>query len=184
MKFLVLGGSLRRASLNNQLAQLIARDLTDLGGEVDLAMLRDFPLPHFDQDLIDDAGGAFPGPVEALKARLVAAQAFVCVTPEYNYSVAAPVKNAIDWLSRYRPVPFRGKPGLIASASTSVMGGIRGLWQTRIPLEGCGTLLWPDMFALPTADKKLDATGLTDRELAARLRSMLESFVAFAGKVA
>ena len=105
--------------------------------------------------------------------------------PEYNYSIAGPLKNAIDWVSRARPMPWRGKSIYLMSASPSPMGGIRGLWQTRIPLEGCGALVFPDMFALPHANEAFDASGqLRDPGLAGRLRGQVLGFVRLAETVA
>jgi hypothetical protein len=70
------------------------------------------------------------------------------------------------------------------SASPSAMGGIRGLWQTRIPLEGCGALVFPDMFALPHANEAFDDAGaLRDPALAERLRRDVVGFVRLAEAV-
>jgi len=184
MKVFALACSLRRASLNKKLLGNAVTIIERHGVEVDLASLADFDLPLLNWDLVEDQAGAFPPAADALKARFLAADAFVLATPEYNYSVSAPVKNAIDWLSRYRPMPFRDKPGMLMAASISVVGGIRGLWQTRIPLEGCGALLYSDMFALPVAHTKLDADGtLTDPELLARLDQNIAGFLGYAKKL-
>jgi hypothetical protein len=65
------------------------------------------------------------------------------------------------------------------------MGGIRGLWQTRVPLEGCGALVFPDMFALAHADKAFAADGnLHDAALMERLRKEIAGFVRLAEAVA
>jgi hypothetical protein len=65
------------------------------------------------------------------------------------------------------------------------MGGIRGLWQTRIPLEGCGALVFPDMFALPHANEAFDDAGrLRDPALAERLQREVVGFVRLAEAVA
>jgi hypothetical protein len=64
------------------------------------------------------------------------------------------------------------------------MGGIRGLWQTRIPLEGCGALVFPDMFAVAHADQAFDEAGrLRDPALAERLRRDVTGFVRLAEAV-
>jgi hypothetical protein len=70
------------------------------------------------------------------------------------------------------------------SASPSPTGGVRGLWQTRIPLEGCGALVFPDMFALPRASEAFDESGrLRDPTLAERLRKDVVGFVRLAEAV-
>ncbi len=182
MKILAFAASLRRASLNQQLIALAAEIARSAGAEVDLAEFREFELPIYDGDL-DAASGLPPGGLE-LKRRLEHADAVMIAAPEYNYSVAGPLKNAIDWVSRARPMPWRGKSVYLMSASPSPMGGIRGLWQTRIPLEGCGALVFPDMFALPHANEAFNASGrLRDATLAERLQREVVGFVRLAEAV-
>ncbi len=182
MKLLAFAASLRRGSLNRKLIALAAEAARGAGAEVDLADFREFELPIYDGD-VDAASGLPPGGV-ALRRRIEAADALVIAAPEYNYSIAGPLKNAIDWVSRARPMPWRGKSILLMSASPSPMGGIRGLWQTRIPLEGCGALVFPDMFALSHADKAFDDAGrLRDAALAERLQRDVTGFVRLAEAV-
>ncbi len=183
MRILAFAASLRRGSLNRKLVALAADVARDAGAEVDLAEFREFELPIYDGDA-DAASGLPPGGLE-LKRRLERAHALMIAAPEYNYSVAGPLKNAIDWVSRARPMPWRGKSVYLMSASPSPMGGIRGLWQTRIPLEGCGALVFPEMFALPHAAEAFDASGrLRDPGLAERLRRDVVGFVRLAEAVA
>jgi len=183
MKVLAFAASLRRASLNRQLIA-VASDMARLAGaEVDLADFREFELPIYDGDL-DAASGLPPGGAE-LRRRLERVDAVMMACPEYNYSIGGPLKNAIDWVSRARPMPWRGKSIYLMSASPSPMGGIRGLWQTRIPLEGCGALVFPDMFALSHANEAFDGSGrLRDAGLADRLRRDVVGFVRLAEAVA
>jgi chromate reductase len=182
MKILAFAASLRRASLNRKLVALAAEIARSAGAEVDLAEFREFELPIYDGD-VDASTGLPPGGLE-LKRRVEDAEGILIAAPEYNYSVAGPLKNAIDWVSRARPMPWRGKSVFLMSASPSPMGGIRGLWQTRIPLEGCGALVFPDMFALPHADEAFDDAGrLRDRALAERLQREVVGFVRLAEAV-
>ena len=147
MKVLAFAASLRKGSLNKRLVTVVAGILRDAGAEVDVADFRDFDMPLYDGDL-QSASGLPPGAL-ALQRRIEAASALVIANPEYNYSIAGPLKNAIDWVSRARPMPWRGRSVYLVSAGPGQIGGVRGLWQTRIPLEGCGALVFPDMFALP-----------------------------------
>jgi hypothetical protein len=74
---------------------------------------------------------------------------------------------------------------LIAAPEYNCSGGIRGLWQTRIPLEGCGALVFPDMFALPHANEAFDdSDALRDASPAERLRCDVVGFVRLAEAVA
>jgi hypothetical protein len=83
------------------------------------------------------------------------------------------LKNAIDWVSRFRPQPFSGKHGLLMSASPSMVGGNRGLWALRVPLEHLDTRIYPDMFSLAQEHRGLDGDGrLADDALEQRFRDV------------
>jgi NAD(P)H-dependent FMN reductase len=183
MRVLAFAASLRESSLNRKLVALAAEAAREEGAEVDLAGFAEFAMPVYDGD--EDAARGLPPGALALKARVEAADALMIAAPEYNYSISGALKNAVDWVSRARPMPWRGRSVLLLSASPSPMGGIRGLWQTRIPLEGCGALVFPDMFALPHAGQAFDAGGrLRDAASDERLRRLVAGFVRLAEAVA
>ncbi len=182
MRLLAFAASLRKESLNHKLVALACEIARREGADVDLARFSEFGMPVYDGD-VDRASGLPAGALE-LKRRIEAAQAILLAAPEYNYSIAGPLKNAIDWVSRARPMPWRGRSVFLLAASPSPMGGIRGLWQTRIPLEGCGALVFPDMFALAHASEAFDADGrLRDPALAERLDREIAGFVRLAEAV-
>lgn len=183
MKLLAFAASVRQASLNRRLLDRAVTFARDAGAEVDVAEFRAFDMPVYDGDL--DASTGLPPGARALRERIEAANAVLIAAPEYNYSVAGALKNAIDWVSRARPMPWRGRCVYLMSASPSPMGGIRGLWHTRVPLEGCGALVFPDMFALAHADKAFDDAGaLRDAALDERLRKEMHGFVRYAETLA
>lgn len=182
MRTLAFSASHRKGSLNHKLIALAAAIATREGFEVDLADMKEFDMPVYDGDIESHAG--LPPGVKALTERIRNVDAILIATPEYNYSIAAPLKNAIDWVSRARPIPWRGKSVYLMSASPSPMGGIRGLWHTRVPLEGCGALVFPDMFALPHANKAFDEHGaFVDDATEARLEKELIGFLRLAEAV-
>jgi NAD(P)H-dependent FMN reductase len=116
--------------------------------------------------------------------RISAADGVLISSPEYNFSLPGTIKNAIDWLSRIKPVPLRGKHGFLMAASTGQVGGIRGLWQLRIPLEGLGVMLHPDMYTLPWAAEAFDEAGrLKEQERYDRLKRMVEAYLQMAVKL-
>ncbi len=171
--FLVFSASLRADSLNTCLARLAASTIEQHGGTVDLASMADFDAPSYDQDTQDADG--FPPGTEEFCRRLEANDAFVIASPEYNASMPGVLKNAIDWVSRYRPQPFNARHGLLLSASPSMAGGNRGLWALRVPLEHLGARIFPDMFSLAQAHQALD----DDRQIRnPQLRARFESTVA------
>jgi NAD(P)H-dependent FMN reductase len=153
----VFAASLRSGSLNHRLALLAARAITDRGGAVDLATLSEFDTPSYDEDVQASVG--FPEGAERFRARLLANDAFVIASPEYNGSLPGVLKNTIDWVSRFQPQPFNGRHGLVMSASPSMVGGNRGLWALRVPLERLGAPVYPDMFSLAQAHQAFDHAG-------------------------
>jgi chromate reductase, NAD(P)H dehydrogenase (quinone) len=155
VRCLVFPASLRRDSLNGRLATLAARTIEAYSGKVDSATMRDFDCPSYDGDVQDAEG--FPPGAEQLRRRLEEADAFVISSPEYNFSMSGTLKNVIDWVSRYRPQPFKGKHCLLMSASPSMAGGNRGLWALRQPLEHLGANVYPDMFSLAQAHQAFSA---------------------------
>jgi len=178
IKLLVFAASLRAQSLNRKLAALAARVATGQGVIVDLASLHDFDVPFYDGDI--EASQGIPPGAAALRDRLTASDAFLIVSPEYNASMPGVLKNLIDWTSRFRPQPFDGRHGLLMSASPSLVGGNRGLWSLRIPLEHLGARIFPDMFSLSMAHQALAGDDLSDPALRARFDKTLQAFLSLA----
>lgn len=176
VRFLVFGASLRRDSYNSRLAELAATVLEEKGAGVDRATMRDFECPFYDQDLEGSTG--MPVGAVRLRDRLRAADAYVIASPEYNASMPAVLKNTIDWGSRFKPQPFKGKRGLLMSASPSIVGGNRGLWALRVPLEHLGSPVYPDMFSLAQAHDAFAASGrLKDATLQKYFESTIDCFI-------
>lgn len=176
LRVFVLGAALRAESTNARLASLVSRLAADTGAGVDLATMRDFDMPSYDGDA--EATEGLPAGALALRDRLEWCDAFVISSPEYNASVPGVLKNAIDWVSRIRPQPFKAKHALLVSASPSLVGGNRGLWALRVPLEHLGTRVYPDMFSLARAHQGFAEDGLlTDPGLQQRLAETVEAFL-------
>src|ERR1700748_3947064 len=93
---LTLVGSLRAASINRQIAELAAEAAPDGVAVTIFEGLGD--LPFYNEDIDNDAD--VPAAVTALRAVAADADATLVVTPEYNGSIPAGVKNAIEWLFR------------------------------------------------------------------------------------
>lgn len=179
MKWVVWIGSVRKGSYN----AAIARALGELAPEgVEVALLPSVAdLPIYSGD-IQDAG--IPAPVAALGDAIAAADGVVVVSPEYNYSVPGGLKNAIDWVSRLKPMPLKGKPLLIQSASMGVLGGARMQYHLRQILVGLDARVMnvPEVM-VGTAHKKVSGEGvLTDEGTREFIRTQLQAFAAFSGK--
>jgi len=176
VRYLVFSASLRAESLNSRLARLVASTITQHNGTADLATMEEFNAPSYDQDIQEDEG--FPLGAEKFRRRLEASDAFVIVSPEYNASFPGALKNAIDWVSRFRPQPFNARHGLLLSASPSMVGGNRGLWALRVPLEHLGARVFPDMFSLAQAHQAFDDAGrIANVQLGDRLEQNILAFM-------
>src|SRR6185369_3673436 len=176
LRFLVFSVAMRKDSLNTKLAKLAAGVIKNHGGKVDLANMKEFDVPSFNQDL--ELNGSRPKGAEEFYKRLLANDAFMIVSPEYNGSMPGLIKNAIDWVSRYRPQPFNERHGLLMSASPSMAGGNRALWSLRIPFEHLGARVFPDMFSLAMAHKAFSPEGaIADETLTKRFEANLFAFM-------
>jgi NAD(P)H-dependent FMN reductase len=178
LKVFVFAASHRAESLNGKLAALAGRMAGEAGATVDLASLKDFELPLYDGD-VEKAGG-IPPAAEEFRRRLIASDAFIFASPEYNGSMAGTIKNLIDWVSRFRPQPFDTRHGLLISASPSLGVGKSGLWALRVPLEHLGARIFPDMFSLAMAHTAMADGDITDPKLRARFDQTLRSFLSLA----
>ncbi len=121
MKLLGISGSLRAGSYNTMLLAEAARVFAPR--EYRLANL---DLPLFNEDIADK-----PASVLKLHADILAADAVIIATPEYNKNLSGVLKNALDWVSMVRPNAWEGKPVAIMSAAAGVTGGVRAQYSLR-----------------------------------------------------
>jgi chromate reductase len=160
LKILVIPGSLRSGSHNARLAAAAAHEFALAGAEVTRISLADFPLPIYDGDLQTKSG--VPKHAINLKRMMSAHHGVLIVTPEYNSSVPALVKNTIDWVSRVqdahetRGQVFRERAFAIAAASENRLGGTRSLAALRLILSACHAMVIPNQLALSFANEAYD----------------------------
>jgi NAD(P)H-dependent FMN reductase len=176
LRFLIFSASLRTDSLNTQLAKLAAIAVEKNHGKVDFANMSDFDCPSFNQDL--ESKGIIPDGAKELQKRILANDAFIISSPEYNGSMPGHLKNSIDWVSRFRPQPFNERHALLMSASPSMAGGNKALWSLRMPFEHLGTRVYPNMFSLASAHKAFTPEGtIADLTLAKRFEDNINAFM-------
>jgi chromate reductase len=160
LKILVIPGSLRTGSHNVRLAAAAAYEFARSGVDVTRISLGDFPLPIYDGDL--QAKSGVPKHAVNLKRMIGAHHGVLFVTPEYNSSVPALVKNTIDWITRVQDLQelrgqvFRERPFAIAAASEGRLGGTRALAALRLILSACHAIVIPNQLALSFADQAYD----------------------------
>jgi chromate reductase len=179
MNILGISGSLRKASWNTAALRAVA-ELLPAGTSLTIAEIGDLPLVN--QDLEQD--GKFPATVERLRAEIAAADALIFATPEYNASIPAPLKNAIDWASR-PPSALANKPAAIIGVSPGALGTARGQYPLRQTLGVLTVQLMgqPEVF-IGGAGAKFGADGaLTDAGTREFLVKAVTAFIAFAARV-
>nr|BBX78034.1 NAD(P)H-dependent oxidoreductase [Mycobacterium florentinum] len=132
IKVLALVGSLRAASINRQIAELAVAVAPD---DVTVTVFEGLgDLPFYNEEIDDsmNAEATTPAPVVALRAAAAEADAALVVTPEYNGSYPAVVKNAIDWLSRpFGDGALKDKPLAVIGGAFGRYGGVWAHDDTR-----------------------------------------------------
>ena len=161
-KILAFAGSTRTDSFNKKLVRIAVSGARQAGAEVTHIDLRDYTLPLYDGDLEQREG--LPANARKLKDLFLAHQGLLIAAPEYNSSISAVLKNAIDWVSR--PVPgepplgcFIDKVAALMSASTGALGGLRGLVTVRSILGNIRVIVLPDQVAVPKAHEAFNPDG-------------------------
>ncbi|MDM9583184.1 NAD(P)H-dependent oxidoreductase [Nostoc sp. GT001] len=161
-KILAFAGSTRIDSYNKKLVKIAAAGAKAAGAEVTYIDLRDLPLPLYDEDL--EAQKGLPANARTFKDLMISHQGLLIASPEYNSSLTAVLKNAIDWASRPAPneaplAAFAGKVASIMSASPGALGGLRGLVHLRSILGNIKVLVLPDQVAVSKAYEAFNADG-------------------------
>jgi len=180
-KILAFAGSTRKQSFNKKLVCVAADLARQNGAKVTVIDLNDFPLPLFDEDL--EASQGFPQNADKLFELFKSHDALLLSSPEYNSSISAVLKNAIDWVSRPRPdeirmAAFVNKIATLLSASPGQLGGLRGLVHVRSILSSIGVLVLPDQLTLSNAHEAFAEDGLLiDKQTHNRLASAVNNLV-------
>ena len=124
-----------------------------------------------------------------LKQLFIGHDGLLIASPEYNSSITAVMKSAIDWVSRLAPgepplVAFRGKIATLMSASPGVLGGLRGLVHVRSILGNIGVIVLPDQLAVPKAYEAFEADGsLKDPKQQAGIEGLGRTLASFLMKL-
>ncbi|WP_372344102.1 NAD(P)H-dependent oxidoreductase [Streptomyces sp. KL116D] len=183
VRILALVGSLRAGSTNRQLAEAAVK-LAPEGAEVDLFEgLAD--IPFYNEDI--DVEGSVPATAAKLRAAAQGADAFLLVTPEYNGTIPAVLKNAIDWLSRpYGAGAFIGKPVAVVGTAFGQYGGVWAQDEVRkaVGIAG-GTVLEDVKLSIPGSLTRFAETHpVDDTEVAAQLTEVVARLHGHSGETA
>lgn len=177
LKVLGICGSLRRASTNMGLLRY-AKAHAPAGIQIEIADLGQ--LPFYNADIIEK-----PAAVQQLLAQLASADALLLACPEYNYSMAPALKNALDWASR------EPDNALLAGKAVAIVGAGGGMGTSRAQYhlrQSCvyldlHPLNKPEVFANAFAGG-FDAEGnLTDERLQGLVVQQLQALQAWASQL-
>jgi len=164
-----ISGSLRADSLHTELLRLAAEELEGAAELEVFAGLR--AIPPYDADDEPD----LPEAVQELIDALVATDAVVVSSPEYNGSIPGQLKNAIDWVSRTSTgLPLRGKPVLVIGGSPGQFGALWAHADLRKVLAIAGAKPVDRELSIPRLDQALAEPSA---ELRAGLRTVLEGLL-------
>ncbi|MGO9381895.1 MAG: NAD(P)H-dependent oxidoreductase [Mycobacterium sp.] len=183
IKILALVGSLRAASINRKIAELAAAVSPD---GVTVTIFEGLgELPFYNEEIdpaVDDDVQLVPAPVAALRAAAADADAALVVTPEYNGSIPAVMKNAIDWLSRpFGNGSLKGKPLAVVGGSFGQYGGVWAHDETRKSFGIAGARV-VESIKLSVPFKTLEGKApAEDAELSANVRDVVGKLAAEVG---
>ena len=168
MTILGIAGSLRRESYNKRLLRAAKELMPSIDIYDGLASI-----PMFNEDIESDD----PQPVCDLRRRALTARGLLFVTPEYNNSYPAALKNAIDWLSR-PPSVLSGKPAAIIGATTGRFGTVSAQNALQQLLFATEVIVMPSpSLLLRDAASAFDDSGrFIDADAHQRLANLLNAF--------
>lgn len=184
---LVVAGSTRTGAFSKQLARAACQLAEAAGHRATFVDLRDHAMPLYDGDL--ETAQGLPEAAVRLRQAVQRHDAVLVVTPEYNASIPAVLKNALDWTSR----PHAAEPGVSAwknkvaavmASSPGALGGLRGLVHLRQILMNLGALVITEQFALGGAATAFGPDGrLVDGKQAASVQGIVQRVLHVAGKL-
>lgn len=138
---LTLVGSLREGSINRQLAEVAVLNAPEAVDVVTFDGLAD--VPFYNEDI--DTDERRPAAAAALREVAGQADAILLVSPEYNGTMPAVLKNAIDWLSRpYGAGAVSAKPAAVIGSAFGQYGGVWAHDDARRSLAVAGAAVLDD----------------------------------------
>ncbi len=194
IRILGIAGSTRPESLNRRLLHVALRGADSAGStgaQIDDLDLRDLDIPLYDSEIEKSEG--MPDGVRRLREALKASHGVIIASPEYNGSLTAVLKNAIDWTTRPDPqspddpplAAWRGKASGIISTSPGGLGGIRGLVHLRAVLSHMGMHVVPQQAAIPSGHDAFHKNGsILDKQQHAQVESVGQAVAELAARLA
>ncbi|MDQ1004054.1 chromate reductase [Neobacillus niacini] len=173
MKIAVLVGSNRKESLNKKLA-VYMQNRYQKTAEIEILPIEKLPMYNQDDELTP------PEIVTEIKKKVAESDGVLFVTPEYNHSIPAFLKNAIDWFSRVDKV-LAGKPVMIVGSSPGVLGTARAQMHLRQILNSPGisalTLPGNEVFIGAVHEKLNESGNLVHEPTIQFIDTVIENYI-------
>ncbi|MDH6365839.1 chromate reductase [Enterococcus sp. PF1-24] len=169
-------GSLRKNSYNRKVAEKLAHFLP---ADFEAVFVELGDLPLYNEDL--DVAGKEPVAWQRFRNEVNTLDGVVFVTPEYNRSVPAVLKNALDVGSRpYGQSVWDGKPGLVVSVSPGAIGGFGANHHLRQSLVflNIPTLQQPEAY-IGNISQSIDEDGEIIEKTQAFLKLIVDKYIVF-----
>jgi NAD(P)H-dependent FMN reductase len=178
MRIEIISGSPRGNSITNRVALHLKKCIQErTDHEVNIIDVRENELPLL--QAVFTSVESTPDPYKEVAERMLNANAFILVTPEYNGSYSAALKNLLDHFPKQHHKVFA-----IVTASPGMLGGVRAALQLQeliYALFGIGS---PYMLVTPQVDKKFDEEGnLLDQNFKKSVDIFINEFIWLAEKI-
>ncbi|MFJ8958321.1 NAD(P)H-dependent oxidoreductase [Lentzea sp. NPDC102401] len=177
VRILTLVGSLRSGSHNRRLAEAAVQIAPE---HVEVGLFEGLDtVPFYNEDL--DAEGTVPAPAARLREAAAEADALLLVSPEYNGTIPAVLKNAIDWLSRpYGAGALSGKPVAVVGTAFGQYGGVWAQDEARKAVKIAGGAVAEDLtLSIPSSVVRFaDLHPVDDPEVTEKLAGVVEGLAA------
>lgn len=161
VKINVILGSSREASLGKSLFNYLVNQQNDYQQQIDLSLnfvaVGDYQLPFFYEALppMNNHDRQLPTEQQAWLEDMAAADGYIFLTPEYNHSFPAVLKNALDYLAGQ----CAQKPAIVMSYSDNIRGGQFGGVDLGPVLTRLGFFVLPPQVVIGNVQKNFQADG-------------------------
>jgi chromate reductase, NAD(P)H dehydrogenase (quinone) len=174
-RILAFAGSLREHSFCRRVLKTAIQGAEKAGAEVTFVDLRHYPMPIYNPD--DHELQGFHEKALEFQSLVTEHDGFLIASPEYNGSLPAVLKNAIDWASRPngeydRSKVFSGKFAAMMTASPGSFGGVRSLAHLRDVLTSVNVNVLPREVAVTFAEERFGGNGEEMRDV--KMKQTLE----------
>lgn len=171
--FTLIYGSVREKRQGIRAVHFIEKQILQRGHQCQVIDTKKYPLPLLDKMYKEYPAAEAPETMRQIAGMLLASDAFVIVSGEYNHSIPPALKNLLDHFQR----EYFFKPSGITCYSAGIFGGVRAAVHLRAILCELGTPSIPSLFPIPQVGKNFTEEGDTENEM------LVKSFDKFFGEL-